>query len=138
MIGLINALIKILPRTPHRTPKHYPWKLKYETVVRANQGENLQDIAKELDIVSYPLINKWLRIWRVKGVRGLMIKKEQIEVGFYKSKAQLKQSLPDDLDELKDFTAKLLVHNAVLKKSLSFQKNLRASSRKNCQPSTRR
>lgn len=51
-----------------------------------------------------------------------MTKKEQIEASFYKMKAQLKQSLPDDLDELKDITAKLLVQNTVLKEELELSK----------------
>ncbi len=55
-------------------------------------------------------------------MRGLMTKKEQIEASFYKMKAQLKQSLPDDLDELKDITAKLLVQNTVLKEELELSK----------------
>lgn len=62
-----------------------------------------------------------------------MTKKEQIAEGVYKTKAQLKQSLPDDIEELKDFAAKLLVEKAVLEEELKLSKKSRAASQKNCQ-----
>lgn len=112
---------------PHRSPKHYSWTLKLEAVKRAIQGEEICDIAQDLSIVSYPSIYKWLRLWRVKGVRGLMTKQEQIDEGIYKTKAQLKQALPDDIDELKDLAAKLLAEKAVLEEELELSKKLPGS-----------
>lgn len=109
---------------PHRTPKHYPWTLKLEAVNRSIQGEDIRDIAQDLSIVSYPSIYKWIRLWRVKGVRGLMTKQERISEGVYKTKAQLKQALPDDVDELKDLAAKLLAEKAVLEEELKLSKKL--------------
>lgn len=52
-----------------------------------------------------------------------MTKKEKIEVGFYKTKAQLKKELPDDVDELKEIAAKLIAEKAVLKEELELSKN---------------
>lgn len=109
---------------PHRTPKHYPWTLKLEAVNRSIQGEDIRDIAQDLSIVSYPSIYKWIRLWRVKGVRGLMTKQERISEGVYKTKAQLKQALPDDVDELKDLAAKLLAEKAVLEEELKLSKKI--------------
>lgn len=48
------------------------------------------------------------------GEEGLMSKKEKVDRGIYKTKAQLVKSLPDDVSELKELAAKLMVEKAVL------------------------
>lgn len=53
-----------------------------------------------------------------------MTKQERIAEGVYKTKAQLKQALPDDVDELKDLAAKLLAEKAVLEEELKLSKKL--------------
>lgn len=66
-----------------------------------------------------------------------MTKQEQIDEGIYKTKAQLKQALPDVIDELKDLAAKLLPEKAVLEEELELSKKLPGGIPENCQPNTK-
>jgi transposase InsO family protein/transposase-like protein len=105
-----------------REARHYDWRLKFEAVRRTLDGEGIRDVAKELGITNYATVYEWARNWRTKGSAGLMSKKEQIEAGIYKTKAQLKKALPDDVGKLEDLAARLLVEKAVLEQELELAK----------------
>lgn len=70
-------------------------------------------------------------------MRGLTTKKNKLAESFYKTKTQLKQDLPDNADELKDLTAKLLVEKTVLGGELRLSKKLLDGIPENCQQSTK-
>lgn len=112
---------------PLQKAKHYSWQVKLEAVNKALGGANVRDVACELDITSYAIIYEWTRKWRTKGLVGLMSKKEQIEAGLYKTKAQLRKALPDDVGELKDLAARLLAEKAVLEQELKLTKKFTGS-----------
>lgn len=59
------------------------------------------------------------------GLEGLWQKKEKIEAGFYKTKAQFKQELPNDIDGLKELTAKLIAEKAAFKEELELSKKIK-------------
>ena len=54
--------------------------------------------------------------------RGLMSKREQVEAGAYKTRAQLEAALPDDVAELKRLAARLMAEKAVLERELELAK----------------
>ena len=56
-----------------------------------------------------------------------MSKKEKLELGIYKTRAQLKDSLPDDINELKNLAAKLIAEKAVLEQELELVKKSEGS-----------
>lgn len=53
-----------------------------------------------------------------------MSKQEQINAGIYKTRSQLKSSLSDDIDELKELAAKLMAEKAILEEELELSKKL--------------
>ena len=107
---------------PSRKAKHYSWQLKLEAVTHVLHGEKIQEVADSLAIVNYAVIYVWIRNWQTKGLAGFMSKKEQIEKGIYKTKAQLKKELPDNVGELKQLAARLLAEKAVLEQELELTK----------------
>lgn len=107
---------------PSRKAKHYRWQLKLEAVTKVMNGEKIQEVADNLAVVNYAVIYEWIRNWRTKGSAGLMSKKEQIEEGIYKTKAQLKKELPDNVGQLKELAARLLAEKAVLEQELELTK----------------
>ena len=121
------------PARPANPTKRYSWDLKKLAVIRVIGGHDIRSVADELGITNYANIYGWIRRWRTEGDAGLMSKRERIEAGTYKTKAQLEAALPDDPEELRRLAAKLMVENAVLEQELELAKNLRAASRKNCQ-----
>ena len=110
------------PRKPDAPSKRYGWRLKREAVVRVQMGENIKEVAEALGVANYSTIYEWIRHFRERGATALMGKKEQIEAGVYKTRAQLRKSLPDDPEELKDMAARLLAEKAVLEQELELAK----------------
>lgn len=110
------------PKQPDGPAKRYGWKLKKLAVTKVIDGQNIKDIAEELDITNYATIYEWTRKWRTEGDVGLMSKKEQIEAGVYKTRAQLEATLPDDVGELKRLAASLMAEKAVLERELELTK----------------
>lgn len=110
------------PRKPNAPSKRYDWRLKHEAVSRVLSGENIKDVAEALKVTNCATIYEWVRYFRERGTIALMSKKEQIEAGIYKTRAQLKKSLPDDPEELKDIAARLLAEKAVLEQELELAK----------------
>lgn len=120
--------------TPRSKYKHYSWSFKLDAVEKAIGGESVHDIAKELDITNAAIVYRWIRNWRLRGVEGLMSKKEKLELGIYKTRAQLKDSLPDDVNELKNLAAKLIAEKAVLEQELELVKKSEGSIPKKLHP----
>lgn len=73
-------------------------------------------------MVNYATVYEWIRKWRTEGDVGLMSKRERIEAGAYKTRAQLEAALPDDVDELKRLAARLMTEKAVLERELELAK----------------
>lgn len=120
--------------TPRSKYRHYSCEFKLEAVKKAIDGEAVTEIAKDLNITNAATIYQWIREWRLKGDEGLMSKKEKLELGMYKTRAQLKDSLPDDIDELKNLAAKLLTEKAVLEQELELVKKTEGSIPAKLQP----
>ncbi len=118
-------------------PKRYPWTTKLEAVEAVMSGRNVKDVAEENGMTSHAVLYEWVRIYRRKGQVGLMSRKEQIEAGIYKTKAQLKKEPPDDPEELKELEARLMAEKAMLEQELEMAKNARAASLRNCDPKQR-
>lgn len=85
---------------------------------------SVKEVAKKLDLTTHAIIYDWIRNYRLHGEEGLMSKKEKIDRGIYKTKSQLVKSLPDDVSELKELAAKLMVEKAVLEKELELSKKI--------------
>lgn len=100
-------------------------------------GGNVKDVAEENGMTGHAVLYEWVRIHRRKGQVGPMSRKEQIEAGVYKTKAQLKKKPPDDPEELKELAARLMAEKAMLEQELEMAKNARAASRRNCDPKQR-
>ena len=83
-----------------------------------------KEVAEALGVANYSTIYEWIRHFRERGATALMGKKEQIEAGVYKTRAQLRKSLPDDPEELKDMAARLLAEKAVLEQELELAKKI--------------
>lgn len=107
--------------------RHFSWQFKLEAVKKAIDGESVTEIAKNLNITNAATIYRWIREWQQRGDEGLMSKKEKLELGMDKTRAQLKESLPDDIDELKNLVAKLLTERAVLEQELELVKKTEGS-----------
>lgn len=103
-------------------PKRYPWTTKLEAVEAVMSGRNVKDVAEENGMTSHAVLYEWVRIYRRKGQVGLMSRKEQIEAGIYKTKAQLKKEPPDDPEELKELEARLMAEKAMLEQELEMAK----------------
>lgn len=127
-----NPEPKKKPKRPEAPAKRYGWKLKALAVERVSSGEDIREVASELGVTNYATIYEWLRKWRSEGSVGLMSKREKIEEGVFRTRAQMESSLPDDAAELKKIAARLMAEKAVLERELELAKNLRAASRKNC------
>lgn len=108
-----------VPRAAYR---HYTWEFKHEAVMRASKGEDVKSIARDMGIPNSATIYGWLKNFRMQGVVGLMTRKEKPPSGTYKTKAQLKADLPNDVDELKELAARLIVEKAVLEQQLELAK----------------
>lgn len=112
------------PKKPIHPPRKYSFELKHKAVILALHGMCVKEVAKELDLTTHAIIYDWLRNYRLYAKEGLMSKKEKIDKGIYKTKAQLVKSLPDNVSELKELTAKLMVEKAVLEQELELSKKL--------------
>ena len=110
------------PRKPDKPAKRYSWELKSLAVKKVAGGQDIRSVADELGVVNYATIYEWIRKWRTEGDVGLMSKKEQVEAGAYKTRAQLEAALPDDVGELKRLAAKLMAEKAVLERELELAK----------------
>ncbi|WP_216402587.1 helix-turn-helix domain-containing protein [Arcanobacterium phocae] len=53
------------------TPSQYSFEVKLQVVERFLSGQTKMSIAKELGLSSPKLLEKWVRIYRTKGVDGL-------------------------------------------------------------------
>ena len=107
---------------PKNLPKHYSFEIKRKACQLALGGMSVKEVAKKLDLTTHAIIYDWIRSYRLHGEEGLMSKKEKVDRGIYKTKAQLVKSLPDDVSELKELAAKLMVEKAVLEKELELSK----------------
>ena len=87
-------------------------------VSKVLDGADIKRVAEELGVTNYATIYEWIRKWRTGGDVGLMSKKEQLEAGAYKTRAQLEAALPDDVGELKKLAASLMAEKAVLERDL--------------------
>lgn len=110
------------PRKPDGRPRRYGWELKKAAVEKVIAGQDIRGVATELGIVNHASIYEWIRKWRTEGDLGLMSKKEMIEAGVYRTRAQLEAALPDDVAELKRMAASLIAEKAVLEKELELAK----------------
>lgn len=110
------------PRRPDGPAKRYSWELKKLAVEMVAGGQGVKDVADRLGVVNYATIYEWMRKWRTKGDVGLMSKREQVEAGAYKTRAQLEAALPNDVGELKRLAAKLMAEKAVLEQELELAK----------------
>lgn len=113
---------KAKPRRPAGPAKRYGWQLKRLAVERVSSGESIKLVAEELGVTNCATIYEWVRKWRTKGDAGLMSKREQIEAGAFKTRAQLEAALPDDVGELKKMAARLMAEKAVLERELELAK----------------
>ena len=117
-----NPNPKPKPKRPENPAKRYSWNLKKLAVRRVIGGHDIRNVADELGITNYANIYGWIRKWRMEGDAGLMSKRERIEAGAYKTKAQLEAALPDDPEELRRLATRLMVENAVLERELELAK----------------
>ena len=117
-----NPEPKPKPKQPERPAKRYGWELKSLAVSKVLDGADIKKVAEELGVTNYATIYEWIRKWRTGGDVGLMSRKEQIEAGTYKTRAQLEAALPDDVGELKRLAASLMAEKAVLERELELAK----------------
>lgn len=110
------------PKRPEKPAKRYGWELKSLAVSKVLGGADIKMVAEELGVTNYATIYEWIRKWRTGGDVGLMSKKEQLEAGAYKTRAQLEAALPDDVGELKRLAASLMAEKAVLERELELAK----------------
>ena len=110
------------PKLPGRPAKRYGWELKSLAVSKVLDGADIKLVAEELGVTNYATIYEWIRKWRTGGDVGLMSKREQLEAGAYKTRAQLEAALPDDVGELKRLAASLMAEKAVLERELELAK----------------
>ena len=83
------------PKQTGRPAKRYGWELKSLAVSKVLGGADIKRVAEELGVTNYATIYEWIRKWRTGGDVGLMSKKEQLEAGAYKTRAQLEAALPE-------------------------------------------
>lgn len=110
------------PKSPGKPAKRYGWELKKLAVEEVADGQDIRSVADQLGVVNYATVYEWIRKWRTEGDVGLMSKRERIEAGAYKTRAQLEAALPDDVDELKRLAARLMTEKAVLERELELAK----------------
>ncbi|MBQ3282817.1 MAG: transposase, partial [Atopobiaceae bacterium] len=110
------------PKQSERPAKRYCWELKSLAVSKVLDGADIKRVAEELGVTNYATIYEWIRKWRTGGDVGLMSRKEQIEAGAYKTRAQLEAALPDDVGELKRLAVSLMAEKAVLERELELAK----------------
>ncbi|WP_164470998.1 IS3 family transposase [Gordonibacter sp. Marseille-P4307] len=110
------------PESPGKPAKRYGWELKKLAVEEVANGQDIRSVADQLGVVNYATVHEWIRKWRTEGDVGLMGKREQIEAGAYKTRAQLEAALPDGVDELKRLAARLTTEKAVLERELELAK----------------
>lgn len=110
------------PKQPTQPAKRYSWELKSLAVSKVLGGADIKLVAEELGVTNYATIYEWVRKWRTEGDMGLMSKREQLEAGVYKTRAQLEAALPDDVGELKKLAASLMAEKAVLERELELAK----------------
>ena len=110
------------PKSPCKPAKRYGWELKKLAVEKVANGQDIKSVANQLGVVNYATIYEWIRKWRKEGNVGLMSKREQVEAGAYRTRAQLEAALPDDVGELKRLAAKLMAEKAVLERELELAK----------------
>jgi len=117
--------------------KHHTWQLKLNAVEMVLVGKDIREVAAELGITNYVIVYEWIRRWRTRGSSGLMTKKEQMETGVYKTKAQLEKALPNDVGKLRDLAVGLLARNAILEQELELAKKEAGDIPDNCHRSSR-
>lgn len=132
-----NLGLKPKPKQSGRPARRYNRELKSLAVAGVLDGADIKLVADELGVTNCATVYEWIRKWRKGGDVGLMSKKEQLEAGTYKTRAQLEAALPDDVGELKKLAASLMAEKAVLERKLELAKNHRAVSRENCQTGRR-
>lgn len=110
------------PRPPACPSRHYSWEFKAQVVERVLAGEMVKDVAADLDMPTHVQIYKWVQKWRVHGERGVMTKSEKAKADNFPTRASMERGLPDDIGELKQLAADLMVQWAVLERELELVK----------------
>lgn len=110
------------PKRPEGPAKRYTWETKKTAILRVMGGDDIRDVAADLGVTNSATIYEWVHRWRMGGDIGLMSRKEQMESGTYKTRAQLEAALPDDVGQLKKLAAELMARNAVLERELDYSK----------------
>lgn len=101
----------------------------------ANGGENVRLLAKDLGITCYKDVYEWVHFWRRGGTLALMTRREKKQLTRFKTIHQMKASLPDDPDELKDLAVRPVAGKAVLQEELRLSKKTsRRHPRKDAAP----
>lgn len=101
-----------------KAPRRYGWQIKLEAVERMEGGQRVDHIAKDLKIDVPVLIYQWRTLWKKEGRWGLMTKHERRKAAGFVTESQLRQSLPDDVEQLRSLAARLMVEKAVLEQQV--------------------
>lgn len=109
-------------RRPDAPAKRYGWELKRLAVEKVASDLLIKDVANELDVANCATIYERIRKWRMEGDMRLMSKREQVEAGVFKTRAQLEAALPDVVAEPKRLAAWLMAEKAVLERELELAK----------------